>query len=174
MPDTPVVEPIRVAFTPTFSEYARLMWWVRTRPPIIALFIVAAALAAMMATGSTYSRGMPPWVGPALVAGFFAAVWLYSMYRSLPRKDRMQWDATPELRSPREFIFSADGIAIRTPEANSDFGWSYISDARRTGDLLLLGTRLRLYYPIPVRAFSPGDVPRFEALVREKVPAAKL
>src|SRR6478735_5468283 len=131
MSDGSVPEPVRVEFTPTFDEYAELMYWVRTRPPMaigmtVMMVLVSLAFAALysQSSRSTWQLFIPVVVLPA--------VYFLGLRRFARPVDQKRWDAAVELRSPRTFAFSPDRIEITTSEGRSEFSWSLITRAYRT------------------------------------------
>src|SRR5262249_58755221 len=88
---------------------------------------------------------------------------------------RKRWNAAAEIREPRTYTFSEDGVRVAAQTFESFTAWSSIAGAARVGEQVVLATPQQQFYLVPVRAFGDGEaLGRFRRLIAAKVPGCRL
>lgn len=165
---------IDVAYEPTFRDFLSLNRWIVRRrwravrclsAVMIALFLVSPLLFRDPAAEgflSPYARTLAILLLPAA----FLAVLPANLFLAA----RKRWSAAPEIREPRRFVFSEDGLAVTGRTFSGRIAWSHITGAESHRGLFILKTNQNLYYLLSEKGF-PDDADRkaFLSLVRRKV-----
>jgi hypothetical protein len=165
---------IDVAYDPTFRDFLSLNRWIVRRrwravrclsAFMIALFLVSPLLFRDLAAEgflSPYARSLAILVFPAAFLAVLPAILFLAT--------RKRWRAAPEIREPRRFVFSEDGLAVTGRTFSGRVAWSHITGAESHRGLFILRTNQNLYYLLSEKGFpDEADRKAFMALVRRKV-----
>lgn len=165
---------IEVSYEPTFRDFlamnrrsARRLWRaVRCLSVVMIAFYLAAPFLLHGPTTDnlhlTYSRSLAILILPAV---FFILV-PANLYLAAKKR----WNAVPEIREPRRFVFSEDGITVEGGAFSGRVAWSHVTGADAHRGLVILKTDRNVSYLFSERGF-PDDARReaFLSLVRRKV-----
>ncbi len=165
---------ISIAYEPTFRDFLSLnRWTIRRRWRILrclSAFLLAVFLASPFLFHDLGAEGVLPSYARSLLVLMLPAVAFVVVPMNLYFAAKKRWNAAPEIREPRRFTFSEDGIAVDGRSFSGRVAWSHIVGAGSYRGLVILKTNQGLYYLFPERAF-PNDDERgaFLSLVRKKV-----
>lgn len=165
---------IDIAYEPTFRDFLSLNRWIVRRRwravrclsvLMIALFLASPFLFRDLAAEGLllpYARSLAILVLPAAFLALLPAVLFLAA--------RKRWRTAPEIREPRRFAFSEDGLAVTGRTFSARVAWSHITGAELHRGLFILRTNQNLYYLLSEKGF-PDDADRkaFLSLVRRKV-----
>ncbi|MBP3958442.1 YcxB family protein [Gemmata sp. G18] len=88
---------------------------------------------------------------------------------------RKRWETAEELREPRTYTFTDDGIEVVGKSFSGFMTWPIIIRAERAGGLVMLATRQQQFYLLPVKAFEqPETWARFTQLIEANVRDCRL
>jgi hypothetical protein len=163
---------IRISTTPTFSAYARFVMWAAFRQcrflvPFAILALICFLLAPVIplerqGAMARYRASLSGLILPGMV---FVLLPLSSYYAA-----RKRWQNATELRAPRTYVFSDEGVDIAAQSFNSHVAWKHVVTADQHRDQILLGTAQKQFYLVLVDDFeSQEQFDRFLELVRSKV-----
>lgn len=165
---------IDVAYEPNFRDFLALNRWNVRRgwrvlrypsAAMLALFLASPFLFHDLAAEGVllpYAQSLPVLVLPAIVFVLLPA----NLYLAAKKR----WNAAPEIREPRRFTFSEDGIAVEGATFSARVAWSHVTGAETHCGLVILKTNRNMCYLFPEKGFP--DETRQEAflfLVRKKV-----
>src|SRR5262245_24029188 len=126
---------ISVSVTPTFREYLRLNFWLTFRKAWLLLVLGALGLAWFLASpllfqgdavATKYLHGLPMLTLPALAFVLVPALTWGAA--------RQRWNAAAEIREPRTYTFSDDGVRVAAQTFEGFTAWSNIAGAARVGE----------------------------------------
>lgn len=168
---------IEVAYQPTFRDFLSLNRWIvrRTWRPfrILSIGLIAVYVAGPFLFHDLGAEGLlRPYV-QSLALLILPAVILVVLPAKLHLEAKRQWNAAPEIREPRRFVFSEDGILVEGASFSGRVAWSHITAAATHRGLVLLKTNQNLYYLLSESGFTDDDRRQaFASLVRKKVSPA--
>jgi hypothetical protein len=157
---------IKLEFSYTEAEYlsaARLLTFRDSNTLFrLILFSVYMMVAASILTGLL--TDYPWWVAFIATALFLAALY----YNALVQGTRKYFRGDPKLRDNYHFIFSDEGISVKTAQFESKLAWSLYTRVMEGPDMYLLvyGKDIRMMTVVPKRAFHDS---RQENAFRELV-----
>ena len=168
---------IRISTTPTFGAYLRFVVWAALRPvrflvpfAIIALvcFLLAPVIPLEQQGAVARYRASLAWlILPGIV---FVLLPLSSYFGA-----RRRWQSAAELRAPRGYVFSDEGVDVTADSFNSHVAWKHVVTADKQRDQVLLGTAQNQFYLVPLDDFeSKEQLDRFLGLVKSKVASGRL
>ncbi len=165
---------ISIAYEPTFRDYLFLNRWTIRRRWLLLRYLSLALLALFLASPFLFhdlgAEGFLPSYGRSLFVFVLSAVVFAVIPANLYVAARKRWKAAPEIREPRRFTFSDDGIVVEGQTFGGRAAWSHIVGAGSYRGLIILKTNQGLYYLFPERAFPDEDQREaFLSLVRKKV-----
>lgn len=166
---------MRVHYLPTFADYWALNVFVLRRQ-FRKINIVAAGLVLLFlaypwlpnpnrGNVSIFEYYRSSWgllVLPGIVVCTFAATYWGA---------RKRWAVADELREEREYVFDESGLRTKSASIDASIEWRIFKEAVITRDFVYLITAQRQFHYFPVTAVD--DLPRLQALLREKIPNAK-
>ena len=165
---------IEVSYNPTFHDFLALNRWIARRIWRVVRYLSIVAIAFYLASPfvrhdpareglmATYARSLAVLVLPA--------VFLVLIPANLYLAARKRWSAAPDIREPRRFLFSEDGITVEGGTFSGRVAWSHITGAETHRGLVILKTNQNMYYLFSEKGF-PDETQRdaFLYLVRKKV-----
>ena len=163
-----------IAYEPTFQDFLALNWWIARRRwrlfRSLSLVMIALYLASTPFFHDLGAEGFfMPYV-QSLAVLVLPAAFLVGLPGVLYLAVKKRWNTAPEIREPRRFTFSEDGIAVEGGTFSGRAAWSHITGAELHRGLVILKTHQGLYYLFPARAFPDEDQREaFASLVRKKV-----
>jgi hypothetical protein len=177
--DTNAPEPITVTVTPTRSDFVNFNLRYGLRRARALMFIGGFWLLA--ATCVAFAVVTGPFLQPG-AGGYAALVPMLAMpiavFVLLPVSTclaaRRRWHGAAELREPRRYTFTGEGIQVTGETFAAFVAWSHITTAGLSAEQVFLGTQQNLFYLIPLRAFSDGQLESFRTLVAERVEDCRL
>ncbi len=163
-----------IAYQPTFRDFFALnRWIVRRRWRLVQLLSViplALYLASPWLFHDTGDEGILLPYAQSLAVLALPALFLAGLPLILYVAVRNRWNTAPEIREPRRFTFSEDGIVVEGSTFSGRVAWSHITGAESHGGLVILKTRQNMYYLFSEGAFpDEGQRDGFASLVRKKV-----
>ncbi len=165
---------IDVAYEPTFRDFLSLnRWIVRRRWRVVrylSLVLIALYLASPFLFHDVAGEGLLLPYAQSLGVLVLPAVFLVVLPANLYLAAKKRWNAAPEIREPRRFAFSEDGIAVEGGTFSGRVAWSHITGAETHRGLVILRTNQNMYYLLSERGFPyEADREAFLSLVRKKV-----
>lgn len=189
-------EAVRVAFTLTAADRATLVLRSLDRPAMrrarirgaltifLGLSLIYPAIVAFSWAVDPYrvpfSIAFPLFIEmvsadfwkPALVGAALAVLSLVleRVYRH-GAADKVGETLAAEARAGTFFILAdPDGISVSHAGARARFAWKIFRSCEHRGDLIVLALRWGSVLPLPLRAFDPDSLARFEALAAQHLP----
>ncbi len=167
----------RVEYTPNFGDYLRFQKTFRRRS-----FRVARAIAILFTICFLLAPWIPSEGNPSLLMGYrdylFALIVPGMVFVIVPLcvyiGTRRQWKRAAELHEPRIYEFSDAGLSTTGRSFSGSTQWANLRRAETNGPVVVLFTRQRAGYFIPLSAI--GDAQQVEALkslLRRNVPDCK-
>ncbi len=165
---------ISIAYEPTFRDFLSLNRWnIRRRWRILrylSLLPLALFLASPFLLHDLGTEGFLVSYARSLVVLLLPAVAFVVVPLNLYFAAKKRWNAAPEIREPRRFTFSDDGIVVEGRTFSGRVAWSHITGAGSHRGLVILKTNQGLFYLLSERAFPNEDeLESFLSLVRKKV-----
>ncbi len=165
---------VSIAYEPTFRDFLSLNRWIVRRRwrAIRSLSVVAIALfvAGTLLFHDPGGGGVFRPYSRSLAVLMFPAVFLVGLPATLYFAVKKRWNAAPEIREPRRFTFSEDGIAVEGRTFSGRVAWSHITGVESHRGLIILKTNQNMYYLFSERGFPDEDArEEFASLVRKKV-----
>ncbi len=163
-----------IAYEPTFRDFFALNRWIVRRPwrllRSLSLVLVALYFASPWLFHDTEAEGILRPYAQSLAVLAVPAFFLAGLPLILYTSARKRWNAAPDIREPRRFTFSEDGIVVEGTTFSGRVAWSHIRGAESHRGLIILKTHQNLYYLFTERAFPDEDrLEEFASLVRKKV-----
>ncbi len=165
------------AYEPTFRDFLSLNRWIARRRwrlvrtlsvLLIALYAASPALFHDLGAEGILLPYLQTLVVFAVPAAFLAGLPL-ALYLAAKKR----WNTAPEIREPRRFTFSEDGIVVEGRTFSGRVGWPHIAGAESHRGLVILKTRQGIYFILRERCFTDEDQREaFASLVRKKVSPA--
>lgn len=165
---------IDVTYEPTFRDFLSLNRWILRRRWRAVRYLSAVAIALFLVSPLLFrdvaSEGFLLPDARSLAILVLPAAFLVVLPVNLYLAARKRWKTAPEIREPRRFVFSEDGVAVTGRTFSGRVAWSHITGAESHCGLFILKTNQNLYYLLSERGF-PDDADRkaFLSLVRRKV-----
>jgi hypothetical protein len=176
-PDTNTHEPIIVTIAPTRSDFVSFhMRFALGRVRALLFFGVlwlAVILYALYGV-PMFAPGCDVNQNALLFSAVFTSVAMVvcmplGTYIAILRR----WNKAPEVREPRQYTFTNEGIQVTGATFAAFTAWSHIVRAGRLAGQVYLGTNQNSFHTIPTATF--GDQwERFRALVAERVTDCRL
>ncbi len=165
---------IDVAYEPTFRDFLTLNRWIVRRGWRVLRYLSAAMLALFLASPFLFhdlaAEGVLLPYAQSLAVLVLPAVVFVLLPVNLYLASKKRWNAAPEIREPRRFGFSEDGITVEGGTFSGRVSWSHVTGAETHRGLVILKTNQNTYYLFSEKGFP--DETRQEAflfLVRKKV-----
>ncbi|MGE5189621.1 MAG: YcxB family protein [Gemmatimonadota bacterium] len=163
-----------IAYEPTFRDFLSLNRWIVRRrwravrwlsAFLLTAFLVSPLLFRDLAAQGfflPYARSLAILAVPAAFLGLLPAALFLAA--------RNRWNAAPEIREPRRFVFSEEGVAVTGRTFSGQVAWSHVTGAESHRGLFILKTNQNLYYLLSEKGFGDeADRKAFTSLVRRKV-----
>ncbi len=166
-----------IAYEPTFRDFLSLNRWIVRRQwrviRILAIVMFALFLASTPLFHDLDAEGLLVPYGQSLGVLVLPAILLVGVPAILYVAVRNRWNAAPEIREPRRFTFSEDGIDVAGVTFSGRAAWSHVTAAGTHRGLVFLKTNQNAYYLFSEKSF-PDEAARdtFVSLVRKKVSPA--
>jgi hypothetical protein len=173
LPD-PGEESIRVHFTPTLTDHFRLnlrvvLWGVfRLFVVMISVFLLVPLLT-QVDPSSQY--GDPDYL---LACGITTVLAFPLLFVFTFLSVILRWARDKTQQEPRTFVFSDSGIEREGVTFAGIVSWNNFNKIERRGWLIVLMTKQKRQWVVPVRAFSPEDRVKFRRLAESKVSNCRL
>ena len=163
-----------IAYQPTFRDFLALNRRIVRRRWRLVQLLSTIPLALYLASPWLFhdpgDEGILLPYAQSLAVLALPACFLVALPLVLHAAVRKRWNAAPEIREPRRFTFSDDGIVVEGSTFSGRIGWSHIVGAESHRGLVMLKTRQNMYYLFSERAFPDEDQrDAFASLVRKKV-----
>ena len=165
---------IEAAYVPTFHDFLAVNRWIVRRKWRALRYLSAVMAAVFLASPFLFhnlgSEGLLLPYAQSLAILFLPAAVLALLPVNLYIAAKKRWNAAPEIREPRRYAFSEEGIAIKAETFSGRVAWSHITGAGSLRGLYLLKTNQNQFYLLSERGFPcESDREAFLALVRMKV-----
>jgi len=165
---------IDIAYEPTFRDFLAMNRWIARRRWRIVRYLSAVMLSLYLTSPFLFhdlaAEGVLLPYAQSLAVLALPAVVLVVLPANLYLAAKKRWNAAPEIREPRRFAFSEDGIAVEGSTFSGRIAWSHVTGAEFHRGLVILKTNRNMYYLFSEKGFP--DETRKEAflfLVRKKV-----
>lgn len=165
---------IEVSYNPTFHDFLALNRWIARRIwrvlRYLSIVVIAFFLASPLLSHDPGREGLLTTYVRSLAVLIIPAVFLVLIPANLYLAARKRWSAAAEIREPRRFLFSEDGITVEGGTFSGRVAWSHITGAETHRGLVILKTNQNMYYLFSEKGF-PDETQRdaFLFLVRKKV-----
>jgi len=165
---------IEVAYNPTFQDFLAMNRWIARRVWRVVRYLSVVMIAFYLASPFLFhdpgSEGLLSTYAQSLCVLILPAVFFVLIPANLYFAAKKRWNAAPEIREPRRFVFSEDGITVEGGSFSGRVGWSHITGAEAHRGLVILKTNQSMYYLFSEKGF-PDEIQReaFLHLVRKKV-----
>ncbi len=166
--------PLSIAYEPTFRDFLALNRWIVRRKWRVIRYLSALMLAIFLASPFLFhdlaEEGILLPYAQSLAVLVLPAVVLIILPVNLYFAAKKRWNAAPEIREPRRYAFSEEGIAVEAGSFSGRAAWSHVTSAETHRGLVILKTNQNAYYLFSENGI-PDDLQRdaFLSLVRRKV-----
>ncbi len=163
-----------IAYQPTFRDFLSLNRWIVRRRWRTLRGLAIVAIALFLASTPLFhdieAEGILAPYAQSLAVLVLPAAFLVGLPVALYFAARKRWSAAPEIREPRRFTFSEDGIAVEGRTFSGRVAWAHITGAEAHRGLVILKTNQNMYYLFSESGFpDEADREAFASLVRKKV-----
>jgi len=165
---------IDIAYEPTFRDFLAMNRWITRRRRRMVRYLSAVTLALYLSSPFLFhdiaAEGVLLSYAQSLAVLVLPAAVLIILPVSLYLAAKKRWNAAPEIREPRRFTFSEDGVAVEGSTFSGRVAWSHVTGAESHCGLVILKTNRNMYYLLSEKGF-PDETRReaFLFLVRKKV-----
>lgn len=179
-PEAGADSPITITVTPTCGDFVNFnLRYALNRARLLILLagfwlLVAGcgAFALLSVPPAQPGAGKYAFLVPTLLLPAVVFVWLpLATYLGARRR----WHSAAELREPRQYTFTCEGIQVTAETFAAFITWSHIASAERASGQILLGTQQGQFHLIPLSAFrDEEEFARFRKLVADRVENCRL
>ena len=124
---------IDIAYEPTFRDFLAMNRWITRRRWRIVRYLSAVMLALYLTSPFLFhdiaAEGVLLPYAQSLAVLVLPAVVLVVLPANLYLAAKKRWNAAPEIREPRRFAFSEDGIAVEGSTFSGRIAWSHVTGA---------------------------------------------
>ncbi len=165
---------VSIAYDPTFRDFLSLNRWIVRRRwravRLLAIVMLAFFAASTPLFHDLEAEGYFLPYAQSLAILALPALALVGLPLTLYFAARKRWNTAPEIREPRRFTFSEEGIAVEGQTFSGRVAWTHITGAESHRGLIILKTNQNMYYLFSERGFpDEADHDAFASLVRKKV-----
>src|SRR5512146_2143297 len=119
-----------IAYQPTFRDFLSLNRWIVRRRwrtiRLLAIVAIALFLASTPLFHDVEAEGILAPYAQSLAVLVLPAAFLVGLPVALYFAARKRWSAAPEIREPRRFTFSEDGIAVEGRTFSGRIAWAHV------------------------------------------------